>query len=306
LVLGSKAAAGSEAAVTVHCEELSAEDMAQIEARIRANLLNAGLSPTDLVLSCDATSVETQVRGLGRQATVRHERAATSLKEALLTSADAALAGWSSEPNPTRLAAPAPTPPPAPTPATPTAIASPTAAPSPRAVITRPAVRQSQRATWFFAGFRAEPWSGGSGLGAQLGAEHVFGAGFASIQGGYLFGVPSSAQFSAREVQFGTQLGWQPPQLLGLRGAFGGGLSVLGVSPAAGVSTPSGGTSSTAPFLSVELSRPIRFNAFGLLPMIGMRAFPAARAVQVDGQRAFSVPAVALEASLNFMLRAGG
>jgi len=306
-LLGSRTAGATEVAVTVRCEELSNEDAAQIEARVRANLLSAGLTPTDLVLSCNATSVQTEVRGQGRRATVRTERNASPLKEALLTSADAALDGWVNEPNAPGPTAPAPTPPPAasPTPA-PEPRATAEKSPSQRAAINRLAVAPSPSTTWFFAGMRAEPWRDGFGLGAQLGAEHVFGAGFASIQGGYLFGFPSSTLFSAREVQFGAQLGWQPQRLLGVRGAFGFGLSVLGASPAAGVSSPSDITSSAAPFLSVELSRPLQLTDIGLLPVIGLRAFPNARSVQVNGQPALTLPAVTMEASLNFALRVGG
>ena len=45
----------AEADVTVDCVELSAEDAAQVEARVRASLLSAGLAPTTVALSCDGT-----------------------------------------------------------------------------------------------------------------------------------------------------------------------------------------------------------------------------------------------------------
>ena|GEM_PF-1589766 len=307
VALFSRAAVGAESAIAVRCDELSSEGGAQIEARVRANLLSAGRTPTDITLTCDASSVRAQIRGSGREVFVRSERGPTPLEEALLASADAALAGWDSEPSSTRLPAPVlPAPPaPAPLPASKQSTVA-EAEPMQRPVVSRPAVRPSLTGTWFFAGMRAEPWRDGSGLGAQLGAEHRFGAGFASVQGAYLFAVPSADSFSAREVQFGAQLGWHPPSLFGLGGAFGLGLSVFGAKPAPGVSAPGGSTSSASPFLSVEASRPIEFGAFAVVPVLGLRAFPASRAVLINGQPALTLPAVAFAASLNFALRAGG
>jgi len=301
--MASRAAIAAEATVAVPCEELSSEDRAQLEARVRANLLNVAITPTDIILSCDAASVRTEIRGPGREVSVRSERNALPVQEALLASADAALSGWDSERTLAIPLTPVP-PPPAPSPAPASVTAPVNASPQPAATA-RPAVRPSST-TWFFAGIRAEPWRDGSGLGAQLGAEHRFGAGFASIQGAYLFALPSSADFTARELQFGAQLGWQLPPLLRLRAAFGFGVSMLGVNPAPGVSAPGASTSTAAPFLNVEVSRPIEFSAFAVVPALGLRAFPASRAVLVNEQPALKLPAVTFAASLNVALRVGG
>ena len=157
-----------------------------------------------------------------------------------------------------------------------------------------------------FAGPRAELWSSGWGLGAQLGLEQKLSSVFVAVHGGYLVSLPSSTQFSAQDAQFGAQVGWQPQALLGLRGSLGVDLSLFSASPAAGVSVQEGSTRSTLAGLSVELSRPVEFGALALLPAAGLRAFTQSRAVVVDRQTVLALPALALQASLSLGLKIGG
>ena len=310
VALGTRAASAAEADVTVRCDELSAEDTAQVEARVRATLLSAGLSPTTVALSCEPASVQTQVTGNGHEVTQRSERSASSLKEALLANAEAALSAWGAASSPALASLPAAAPvlAPAVEPAHAPALAAAPPAPTPNRIPDarpEPASTDTRDRTWLAAGPRAELWSHGWGLGAQVGAQHEFGAVFLAVHAGYLLSVPTSTQFSAHDLGFGAQLGWQPRALLGFRGALGVGFSVFGASPEAGVSAESG-KSSTLPCLSVELSRPVEFGAFALLPAAGARAFARARSVQVDGQEVLALPAVALEASLSVALKVGG
>ncbi len=123
---------------------------------------------------------------------------------------------------------------------------------------------------------------------------------------GYLVSLPRSTQFSARDLQFGAQIGWQPPALFGFRGALGVGLSVFGVSPAAGISVQNGSTHSTLACLSVELSRPVEFGVLALLPTAGLRAFNRSRSVFIDDQPVLALPALALEAGLSLALKVRG
>lgn len=305
VALGAQAAAAGEAVaetnVTVSCPELSAEERAQVEARVRANLLSAGLAPATVDLSCEATAAQTQVTGNGHQVTRRTERGASSIKEALLTSADSALSTWSEEAaEPSTPAMPAPALEPASSPTAPTPTPTPNRIPD-----ERPTPRAISQSTWLWAGARGELWSNGSGLGGQLGVEQKRNSGFVAVHAGYLLSLPPSTRFSAHDLQFGAQIGWQPQGLLGLRGALGVGLSLFAASPAPGVRAQSD-TSSTLPCLSVELSRPFEFGAVALLPALGLRAFTRSRAVLIDGERMLALPALAPEASLSLALKVGG
>jgi len=297
----------AEAEVSVRCAELSAEDAAEVEARVRASLLGSGAEPATVALSCEPDSAQTEVSGGGRQVTQRSERNAISAKEALLASAEAALVAWSAEPpavSPSAavpaVATPVPAVEPVPAPAA-AATTPPTKPPS-----APPVARAIAASTWVSAGLRAEPWSHGWGLGPQLGLEQRLNTAFLAIQGGYLFALPSSTQFSAHDLQFGAQIGWQPRPLFGFRGALGVGLSVFGVSPQVGVSAQNGTTRSTLACLSLELSRPIEFGAFALLPNAGLRAFTRSRSVFIDEQEVLALPGLALEAGLSLALKVGG
>ncbi|HEY3252883.1 MAG TPA: hypothetical protein VGJ91_03010 [Polyangiaceae bacterium] len=308
VALSARAAAAAEAEVSVSCQELSTEDAAQVEARVRANLLSAGLSPAAVELSCPIAAAQTQVTGNGHQVTRRTERAASSLKEALLASADNALSAWSAE---TAVVAPS---------AAPAATAIPAAEPVPalesaphpppvaapsRLPDARPAAKSRSASTWLSAGPRVEPWSSGSGLGGQIGVQQKLSAAFLAIHAGYLLSLPASSRFSAHDLQLGAQMGWQPPALFGLRAALGVGLSQFGASPAPGVSAQNS-TSSTLPCLSVELSRPIEFGSLALLPAAGGRVFKRSRSVVIDGEPVLALPALALEVSLSLALKVGG
>jgi hypothetical protein len=309
VALCAQAASAAEADVTVRCPELPGEDTAQVEARVRANLLSAGLSPASVELSCDVTSVQTQVIGSGHQVTLGADRAASSLKEALLACADNALSVWSAQ---AAVAPPTPLPPVAVTPPAaepvPAPASGPSAPPTPapsRLPDARPAVRSGSASTWLWAGPRAESWTSGSGLGPQLGLQQQLDSAFVAIHGGYLLSLPPSSRFSAHDLQFGVQIGWQPPPLFGLRGALGIGSSRFGASPAPGVSAQNG-TNSTLPWLSLELSRPVEFGALALLPAAGLRAFTRSRSIVIDGEPVLALPALALEASLSLALKVGG
>jgi hypothetical protein len=306
VTFSARVALAAEADVTVQCAELSAEDAAQVEARVRANLLSAGLEPANVELECTADTAQTQVTGNGHQVLLRSSRDAAPVKEALLASAESALSAWSAQgvhaadtslphqPPPV-----APPPPPAPPPVAPR-----TLPPAPREL--SPTALSRPDKTWLSAGLRGERWHRSSGLGPQLGLERALAAAWLSIHAGYLLSVPTSARFSAHELQLGVQLGWQPDGVLGLRGALDSGLSAFGASPATGVSATNDRTSSTLPFVGLELSRPTDFGSVALVPVAGLRAFASARAVRVDGQEAMALPNLALQASLNLALKIGG
>jgi len=319
VALGARAASAAEADFTLKCPELSAEDVAQVEARVRADLLSAGLTPAAVDLSCDVAAAQAQVTGNGQQVTLRTDRNASSVKEALLASAENALSAWaaqiaspgtapaasSSLPLGAALEAPAPEPAPAPVPAPPPAPAATPIAPPGRPPDARPTVRSSSASTWISAGPRAELWHSGWALGGQLGLQRKWTSTFAAIRAAYLFGLPVSSEFSAYELQLGAEFGFQPAGALGLRGALGLGLSFFGVSPATGVSALDG-SSSTLPCVSFEISRPVALGPLALLPAVGARAFARSRGVRVDGQEVLALPALSLAASLSLALKVGG
>jgi hypothetical protein len=306
--LRTRGAAAADAEVVVSCPELSAEDAAQVEARVRASLLSAGLEPAAVELSCSADSSQTQVTGNGRQALVRSARSTIPIKEVLLASADSALSAWGGPTAGPTTGAPATASPPPPAPSAtapilPPAVLATPAAPS--GPTPHPATPSVPNRTWASAGARTELWQHGSGLGAQLGLEHELPSAFLALQVGYLAAVPTSSRFSAREIPVGAQLGWRPRNALGFRAALGVGLSVFATTPAAGVSAQSGKTL-TLPFLGVELSRSVELGAFALLPALGATAFSSSRTVKVDDEVVLTLPTLALSAGLALALKLGG
>jgi hypothetical protein len=311
VALSARAASAKEAEFTLKCGELSLEDAAQVEARVRADLLSARLTPLAVDLSCEADSAQTQVTGSGHQVTLRTDCDAGSVKEALLASAEGALSAWGARVHPAEaipLAPPSPTiAPPVSKAMVPEALrAAPVGAlaTANRLPDARPTLRSSAGSTWISAGTRAELWHNGGALGGQLGLQRKWASMFVAVRAAYLVNVPGPTDFSAHELQLGAEIGLEPQGLLGLRGALGVGSSTFDVTPAAGVSTQNS-TSSTLACLSFELSRPVAFGRFALVPALGGRAFSRARRVSVDGQELLALPAVALEASLSFSLKAG-
>ncbi len=304
---GARSVLAAEADVTVHCDAVSTEVAAQVEARIRANLLSAGLEPAAVILECDGEAAQTRVTGGGHSVLLRANRSGSSIKDALLANADAALSAWVTLGLPVAAFPVAESVPPAiAAPVSAAAVApmrTPTQAPACRDA--KAPAPSNKGAVWLSAGVRAEHWHLGSALGAQLGVARPFGQGWLSAQLGYLVGVPTTAQFSVHELQFGGELGWQPSHALGLRGAFGVGLSVLGVTPDSNVSARSP-TTSSLPFLSVSLTRAVDFGSVALVPVVGFRAFPRARAIDIDSTKKLELPGFAPQASLNLALKFGG
>jgi hypothetical protein len=126
----------------------------------------------------------------------------------------------------------------------------------------------------------------------------------------YLVGLPSSPRFSAGELQLGGELGLQPKDMLGLRGALAFGVSVFKASPKSGLTASGGDTTSTLPFLGASISRPVAFAGVALIPVVGFRAFKRERAVQIREAtatpiEALALPALTLQASLSFALNLG-
>lgn len=155
------------------------------------------------------------------------------------------------------------------------------------------------------AGVRAERWHLGSALGAQLTLERPFSVTWVGAQVGYLVGLPTSSHFSARELQLGGELGWQPPGSFGIRGALTFGLSVLGATPESGARAQSS-TTSSLPFFGVNFSRPLDLGWVGLVPVLGFRVFQRERGVNIDASEQLGLPSFALQASLNLALKLGG
>jgi hypothetical protein len=304
------AAAAAEADVTVKCDAVSVEEAAQVEARIRANLLSAGLEPTAVELECDGEAAQTRVTGGGHSVLLRANRNAPSVKDALLANADAALSAWVTLGSPVAVfPAPAPVAPVRPA----AAACAPSAPVAPVPTATRAPVCSDAklltparaRGVWLSAGVRAEHWHLGSALGAELGLARPLGEGWLVAQAGYLVAIPAPARFSVRELQLGGELAWQPSQTLGLRGALGVGLSVLGVTPESGVSARNA-TTSSLPFLGLSLTRAVELGSVALVPVLGFRAFPHARAIDVDSTKKLELPAFAPQAALNFAVKLGG
>jgi hypothetical protein len=283
------------------CPELTREQAAELEARIRASLLTATVVAERVSITCRAEGgnvlVESGVRQVGRELALT----GADPREQLLAAVEAALRELSETP---ASAAPAETPPaaaresPAPAPAASLPALSRPVSSSPVALVpAAPAlvVRRAPSSPRFLQlslGARGEPWPDGLALGGELGAGYgtqVFAIG---VVGAGVSELESRDEFVSSEWSAALCLTWQPRWALGFRGQLGGGPSLLLVTPRAELSARST-TQRSAWFGELVLSRPIRLGpAWAVIPGLGARAFTAQRSVNVDGQRELELRSV--------------
>jgi len=305
-MLGARTAHAEPAEVTVQCSLLSPEEAAQVEARVRADVLGAETRPTKVELGCDAESLQVRLSGAGRTLVLRASGNA-AFREALLASAEAALSGWSGLATPVA-AFPPPTPAPVPQGAGAVSPTSPSRTPRTITVtaplhVSSPTPCQPGRLQLAF-GVRGEPWRRAAGLGVQLGFEHALPSAWVAAQAVYLSALPAATRFAVHEWQMGAELGWQPRGTAGVRVAVAVGLSLLEASSGPEV-TPLSATTSTLAFGGLNLSRPFDFGSLAAVPAVGFRVFSRERAVKVDSRTELALPSFVLHASFSVALRLG-
>lgn len=288
-VAAAPPAQAADNAVQVACPELSLEQSAEIESRVRASLLTTEGEAT-VAVTCHASSAEVQVERAQERVVVTAPTSPASFRDDVLRAVEQALnelmrrqarandAGGEAPPvapTPSATAAPQPTP----EPATPAPVARP--APTPARPVSTP--KPNERAwTEIFGALAGEAWPDRWALGGSLGVARST----RRLWYGFCAAVlrpTSQATFSALEAQVAAEVGVQPAFATGVRLSFALGPSVLFVQPQGELTARGDNTAKASLFAAVHVSRPVWFGSFGLVPKVGLRVFTDERGVTVDG-----------------------
>jgi hypothetical protein len=296
-------------AVRLACPDLTTERAAELESRVRADLLTAELAATVLV-SCQAERTEVYVDAAPDSVTVQVPTtpSVNTFRDDVLRGVEEALqellqrrAGLHDKAN-----APKPSAPPVaiePKPATggpaslrPPPLAKPAPRPSP--VIEPPA----RAWTELFGGALGEAWSDRIAVGGSLGVARSTPTIWFGLRAAVLRPASGSADFAATEGQISAELGVQPRFLAGVRASLGLGPSVLFIAPRGSLTTRND-TATSSLFVAAHVSRPFWFGRFALWPDVGARLFTGPRGVHIDGDERLRLSGVVPALSLSLVYR---
>lgn len=277
--------------VQIDCPELTGEQAAEIESRVRASLLTTDVEAT-VAITCRASSADVRVQRAPESVVVSTPTSPAGFRDDVLRAVEQALdelmrrqaraketSAHDTPAEPAASAGTTPEPTPLPVPAEPEARPSPAPAP-PRSA---PSPAPNERAwTEVFGALVGESWPDRAALGGALGVARSTGGLWFALRASVLR--PSTAgTFSAVEAQLAAELGVQPDFAAGVRLALALGPSVLFVQPQRDLATNTG-TAKASPFAAVHVSRPIWLGRLALLPDVGVRLFAVERGVSVDGE----------------------
>jgi hypothetical protein len=294
--------------VQIDCSELTTEQAAEIESRVRASLLTTeGDASVAIACRSDGADVRVErgpesvvVTALATPAGFRDDvlRAVEQALEQLLRRQarppQASSEGDAHDGTPAPLASPEPTPLPA-------------TAPSARPITTAPPpdrkqAPQARRWTEISSAFVGESWSERPALGGSLGAARNARSLWYGLRIAALRPVTQAPSFSAVEAQVAAELGVQPDFAAGVRFSLALGPSVLFVQPQGGFTSRSG-NAKTSLFAAIYLSRPIWLGRWALLPDLGVRLFARERGVNVDTEQQLALAGFAPQLSLGVAYR---
>jgi len=287
-----RARAAEHDAVRVRCGALTADDAAQVEARLRATLLTAATGTTNVRIDCDANIASVTLVAGERTESAEVVLPLDNPREPLLAAIERLLVlleeerrgtppATSASPEASKLAR------------TPEAVAPPVVAPGITATPVSPASPAEAphaAARWAFgAGALGEIWDGAFAYGVRLHAERrqsswALGAAF-----GWLTTTEMTDVFRTNELHGFVFGALEEARTTGLRASLGIGASTLTIRPEPDVvaTTP---TALTLVFFDAALARPVRFGRAWLLPAVAVRFFPARREVTVDAERRLVLP----------------
>ena len=283
-------AQAADNAVQIACPELSLEQAAEIESRVRASLLTTEGEAT-VAVACRASSAEVQVERAPERVVVTAATSPASFRDDVLRAVEQALnelmrrqarakdASGDTQPVEQAPTTTAPSPPPAPVTPAPAARA---AAPPVRAV---PIPKPNERAwTEVFGAVAGESWPNRWALGGALGVARSTRSLWFGLRAAALRPTTARATFGALEAQVAAEVGVQPAFAAGVRLSLAFGPSVLLVQPQGELTARDDSTAKASLFAAVHASRPVWFGSFALLPDVGLRVFTRERGVKVDGQ----------------------
>jgi len=285
-VASARLAQAAGNAVQIDCPELTREQAAEIESRVRASLLTTEGEAT-VAITCRTGGADVRVERAPESVVVAANTSPPSFRDDVLRAVEQALQELTRRqarapdgqpqdddgaPPPTPAASPPPEPAPSPALPTPT-----TTAPTPA-----PLANVRERAWLEILGsFVGESWSDRLALGGSVGAARSTRTLWYGLRASVLRPVTQAPSFSAFEAQVALELGVQPDFAAGLRLSFALGPSVLFVQPQADL-TSNTGRAKTSLFAAVHVSRPVWLGRWGLLPELGVRLFVGERGVTVD------------------------
>lgn len=281
-------------AVRVHCDALTPDDGAQVEARLRATLLTAAQGTTSVRIDCDANIATVRILAGEHTEAAEVVLPADNPREPLLAAIERLLVTLEEQSRGTaepaqRAAADSPSV--APKSSAPPSVAvalPPVAQPT---TSRRPAPALPATSHWDVgAGATGELWDGALAYGARLHAERRQSAWSIGAAAAWLTTSAVTDVFRPNEFH-GFVFGALEEPRTGLRGSLGVGASTLRIRTQPGVValTP---TALSVVLFDVEVARPVRFGRVWLLPAFELRIFPAAREVTVDAERRLALPPV--------------
>lgn len=277
--------------VQLGCPQLTSEQAAEVEARVRVALLGASAPAARVIITCEPESALVVVTAEQGSAERPVSLGAGDVRERLLAEVDAALQQLA-RPAVSTGALPIPSPTPSPAtadlPSSPQAPGPPTLRsgppaeqPPPNAGRARSNERHRARAELSARG-GGEAWRDAVALGAALGLG--YGSRSLSfnmrIRGNTLPATGSS--FAVQEWSAAVGVAWTPGWARGLRGELELGPSLLNVTPR-GQLLPRDSTAVAAWYSALSISRPLWWGRAAVVPGVGARAFTEVRRVNVDG-----------------------
>ncbi len=277
-------------AVRIACADLTTERAAELESRIRANLLTADLAAT-VLLSCRAQGTDVRVDATPDSVTVQvptssvdafRDDVLRSVEEALqelsrrrARARDASNVGASAAPSAAELApssaGPASSPPP---PAATPALKTPQ--------VSKPRATTAPAWTELFGAALGEAWRDRIAVGGTLGVARSTPTIWLGLRAAVLRPAAGSPDFDATECQASAEIGAQPRFLAGFRASIGLGPSVLFIAPHGSLTARNNTAATSSLFVAAHVSRPIWFGHLALLPELGVRLFTGARGVHID------------------------
>ncbi len=299
VLASNRAAWAADDVVRLACPDLTTERAAELESRIRANLLTAEL-PATVQLSCGAERTEVRVDATPDSVTVQVQTGSIdTFRDDVLRGVEEALqelarrrsrrAGVPDATNAPDAGTVPAVAEPEPAPAAPMPAPRPRATAAPR---TQPPVATARPWTELFGAGLGEVWADRLALGGALGVGRSTPTIWYGLRAAVLRPAVGSTDFDATEYHASVELGIQPRLLAGFRASIGLGPSVLFVTPRSSL-TAHNNNAKASLFVAARVSRPVWFGQFALVPELGARLFSGKRGVRIDTEERLALRGLA-------------
>jgi hypothetical protein len=302
----AQGAGAADDPVQIVCSELTTERAAELESRLRANLLTSEPAVRVLV-TCQTAKTELRVASTTDEIAVDVQSSSVdTFRDDVLRAVEDArllLARRRASATAAPIEAPPNQPLPAPAPASspPVTVAVPPPPPLPAKVPAPLVIERSW--TELFGQLLGESWGPPVAGGGRLGIARSTPVLWYGLRTAVLRSAAQSSDFSATEWHASAELGLQPAIAAGVRVAFGLGPSVLFVAPHGGL-TARARTATSALFVEARVSRPFWFGHWAILPELGVRLFTRERGVRIDAEERLDLRGFVPQLSVGVAYRA--